>query len=671
MHTRPLFYSFAILICALPAVAQVPFAGVLQLNSDAAVDTKFDIDQKAAIGVGNGVWIVVWRSFGEPGNPLGEDTDLFFTRSTNGGAAWSPVMALNTTAGAEDLNVFDDEPDIATDGAGNWVAVWESNNDLGDTIDGDRDILVALSDDDGETWSDPAALNTNADTDTPAQEGDWVPTVATDGGGTWIAAWETTDTQGGTIGGDRDLLFARSINNGATWSDPAVLNSTAASDVDDPQNSNFTLDEDVQIVSGGSDLWLAIWHSTLSLTKDTGTDADIFMAWSTNDGVSWSDPEPLNTNAHTDGDATDWFARAATDGAGNWMAIWQSFGDLAGTIGTDSDILASRSIDNGMTWSPPAPVNEYASTDAIIEPIIDGDILPDIATDGLGNWVAIWQSTHAFGGRFGTDWDILAARSIDIGLNWSYPAPVSTNAILNNGSDPQQLQGNWRPTIAADGAGDWLSAWQSADDLGNALADDWDILGATAALPMAVDTDGDTIPNDIEGTGDTDMDGTPNNEDTDSDGDTIPDEEEGTADPDHDSIPNYLDRDSDNDGMTDAEERAAGTDPYTPDLPSGCVAATIANRTPLAKMLPPLRSLRDGMATTGTGAAFVATYYAVSAPVALEMHANPERLRAIRIVILAGLLVLIIASCTTVTFFVRNHLKMFFALRRRILVDLF
>jgi hypothetical protein len=628
-------------IVAQTSHAQVPFAAVDAINSDAMTDTEFDIDQKAAIGVGNDVWIVVWQSFGAPNSPEGEDTDLFYARSLNGGASWLPVMTLNNTAASEDLNVFDNSPDIATDGDGNWVAVWESNNDLSDTIDGDRDILVALSDDDGETWSDPVALNTNADTDTPVQEGDWEPTVATDGGGTWIAAWETTDTQSGTIGGDRDLLFARSIDNGGTWSDPAVLNSTAASDVDDPQNGIFTLDEDVQIVPGGSGLWMAIWHSTFSLAKATGTDADIFVAWSINDGVSWSDPEPLNNNAHVDGDDTDWFARATTDGAGNWLVVWQSFGSLGGTIGTDSDIVCARSIDNGMTWSDPAPVNGYAASDAVVEPIIDGDILPDVATDGLGNWVAIWQSTHSFGGRFGVDWDILAARSIDIGLNWSYPAPVADNAVVNNGSDPQQLQGNWRPMIAADGVGDWLSAWQSADNLNNDIAVDWDILGATAALPMAVDTDGDMIPDDIEGTGDTDQDGTPNNEDTDSDGDTIPDAEEGTADPDHDGIPNYLDRDSDSDGITDAEEHAAGTDPYTPNLPSGCVASTIASGTPLAKLLPPLRGVRDRLATIDGGAAFVATYYAISAPMAIELQGNPGMLLAVRVLLIAGFVLVV------------------------------
>ncbi len=48
----------------------------------------------------------------------------------------------------------------------------------------------------------------------------------------------------------------------------------------------------------------------------------------------------------------------------------------------------------------------------------------------------------------------------------------------------------------------------------------------------------------------------------DSDGDGIPDVVDGTEDPDNDSFPNYLDLDSDGDGLADADE--AGTDPTDP-----------------------------------------------------------------------------------------------------------
>lgn len=61
----------------------------------------------------------------------------------------------------------------------------------------------------------------------------------------------------------------------------------------------------------------------------------------------------------------------------------------------------------------------------------------------------------------------------------------------------------------------------------------------------------------------------------DTDGDGIPDVIEGTGDPDGDGIPNYLDLDSDADGVSDRQEWIFGYDPYdandTPMLPVGAV----------------------------------------------------------------------------------------------------
>jgi murein DD-endopeptidase MepM/ murein hydrolase activator NlpD len=73
------------------------------------------------------------------------------------------------------------------------------------------------------------------------------------------------------------------------------------------------------------------------------------------------------------------------------------------------------------------------------------------------------------------------------------------------------------------------------------------------------DTDGDGVPDWLEGDVDSDGDGLPNWLDLDSDGDGVPDSVEGEGDVDHDGVPNFLDEDSDNDGVPDSEE--AGDDP--------------------------------------------------------------------------------------------------------------
>ena len=81
-----------------------------------------------------------------------------------------------------------------------------------------------------------------------------------------------------------------------------------------------------------------------------------------------------------------------------------------------------------------------------------------------------------------------------------------------------------------------------------------------------LDDDGDTIPNNVEGSDDADGDETPNDGDLDSDGDGISDADEaGDDDPasapvdtDGDGTPDYLDTDADDDGIPDAEEAGDG-----------------------------------------------------------------------------------------------------------------
>lgn len=94
-----------------------------------------------------------------------------------------------------------------------------------------------------------------------------------------------------------------------------------------------------------------------------------------------------------------------------------------------------------------------------------------------------------------------------------------------------------------------------------------------AGCDDGLDSDGDGIADQAEGTSDVDGDGTPNHLDDDSDGDGIPDREEhggsvpcSLPDADGDGVPNWIDLHSDNDGLADAEERERySTDPYRRD----------------------------------------------------------------------------------------------------------
>ncbi len=96
------------------------------------------------------------------------------------------------------------------------------------------------------------------------------------------------------------------------------------------------------------------------------------------------------------------------------------------------------------------------------------------------------------------------------------------------------------------------------------------------------DSDGDGIPDDVEGPDDPDTDSIANYLDTDSDGDGINDSIEAGVDPtnprntDGTDEPDYLDLDSDNDGYDDDVEVAAGTDPYNASSYPGASIPTVS-----------------------------------------------------------------------------------------------
>jgi hypothetical protein len=433
------------------AAAEPSFGPPEALNTNAGSDTGSDwAPQVTTDGTGN--WVAVWASYDSLGETIGTDSDILVSRSADAGATWTAPVPLNTNAGSD--SGHDLYPQVTTDGEGAWVAVWRSNDSLGGTIGTDYDILVSRSADAGATWTAPAALSTNASSDSRSDDN---PQVTTDRAGNWVAVWHSESGGGWPTRIDYDILVSRSADAGSTWTTPAILNTTPVSYLGNDYHPQVTTD--------GAGNWVVVWESNHSLGGTIGTDYDILVSRSADAGATWTTQARLNANAGSDS-GYDYWPQVTTDGAGNWVAVWESNDSLNGTIGTDSDILVSRSTNAGVTWTAPAPLNTNAGSDA------GGDYSPQVTTDGAGRWIAVWHSTDSQGGTIGTDTDILISHSADAGITWTAPVPLNTNAASDSGGDDL-------PQVTTDGEGNWVAAWYSYNSLGGTIGTDSDILFAT------------------------------------------------------------------------------------------------------------------------------------------------------------------------------------------------
>ncbi|MEX2490898.1 MAG: putative Ig domain-containing protein, partial [Nitrospirales bacterium] len=412
------------------------------------------------------------------------------------------AFVMNHATAASDSQ-HDEYPDVATDGNGNWIAVWQSKHNVNGSIGSDRDILFARSSDNGDTWTAAALLNPDGASDS---ENDYDPKIATDGNGTWVVAWRSYNS-----GDDADIFFSRSTNNGQSWSNSQPVYSSAWSD--------DWSDGDPEIfVNNGH--WTVTWEHGPRSSADG--DDEVYFAQSTNGAQSWTNPGALNTDAGTDGTKSDstahlvygigdtvhafWPRRpsggdsrivmASSSNAGaTWSSPRQITQDGSGSehhrlavaideTGQKIWVVFSRdkeygfpwksymthSVDGGATWTTMVPTQpDFASADS-------GDGDPSLFYLGDGKLALVWMR-KANGSSL---WETVVSRSFDEGSSWTGARSVRVAGSPIAGGDNAP-----RVDIGMDNR--IIVVWQSQDDLGLGLDSDMDILASRIDLPVVDD----------------------------------------------------------------------------------------------------------------------------------------------------------------------------------------
>ncbi len=442
--------SFGLVLTG-PARAQLgtPLVPPKLQNLNGASDASLDNGLTLASRVSTGTLMAGFSS-NDPALGGGGDTDIYFTISRDKGATWTPPFAIPTLI-APDGAAIDVEPSVASK-SGGYMMVWASTFM---SPNGTYDIFSANGNSDGSSWVNPFAVGFTTGVDTV---NDRLPYVAASGN-TSVVAWQRNH-----VGAETDIWFSRTTGNGGpAWSPAAPLQSNAATD--------DGRDAQVQLATNGLSVWVAVWLSTSTLGGTIGGEGDILFARSTDDGVTWSAPAALNTTAFADSLTQDSRPSIAVDNAsGTWITTWTAENAFGGALGSDTDILFARSTDGGTTWSAPAALNTNAATDSSG---IDADENPSITADQLGRFVCVWERATGGGDR-----DIVGALSDDLGLTWSTPTTVNTNAATDAGQDTF-------PRIVSDGTGHFITAWNSTDSLGGTIGTDGDLLTTRFMTPSS------------------------------------------------------------------------------------------------------------------------------------------------------------------------------------------
>lgn len=417
--------------------------------SGAAILETADSGYETAVAANAGnLFAVAWSNRGE----TGADSDIYCARSLDNGQTWQAPATVNDYAKTD--SGYDRYPSIATDRQGNWLVGWQSDHNLNGqyATETEKHLLLARSTDNGGSWTPVNVVDYATTTGhTRAREiAERGPQVYSDGRGGWkivgsryaidaagspADSWQeprclpvplyvlqaATDdaghwcvtgyTYGGFSGNpDSDCFACSSLDNGTTWSTAIPLNSDATED-GAPSNSACGNDINPRIATDGTGHWVAVWEYDELWTQPAGTDGDIAVARSSDNGLHWTPMEPLTDNDWCEHDPV-----IATDDKGQWVAAWNVDSPLF-------QIATSCSSDNGATWSAPVFVPGL------------GVFGLHLVTDRKGYWVLSWDSVRDPQGT-------MASYSTDNGRTWS---------------ELQSLPTGWNTHIAADENGHWVA----------------------------------------------------------------------------------------------------------------------------------------------------------------------------------------------------------------------
>ncbi len=323
-------------------------------------------DQPAVASLPSGEFIVAW----EASNGLdGSGDGVFAQRFSSAGIKLGLEFQVNTHTPQSQSSV-----DIAADGSGNFVIVWQSA-----AQDGNNNGIFGQRFDASAT---PLGTEFQVNTTTLGSQAD--PAVSMDDAGNFVVVFTNTTNDVGLPADQQtraDVYGQRYASSGARASSEFLVNTYTTQNQDEP---------DVSMASDGS--FVVTWESGASLTLETDSPPIFGQDGSTN-GVfaqrfnSSGSPQggEFQVNTYTTASQDD--PHVSQLAGGGFVIAWESGGTLNGSIitqdGDELGVFAQRYDASGAASGTEFLVNQRVS---------DDQTDPVIGADAEGNFVIAWES---------------------------------------------------------------------------------------------------------------------------------------------------------------------------------------------------------------------------------------------------------------------------------------
>src|SRR5437773_4065753 len=298
---------------------------------------------------------------------------------------------------------------IAADALGNFVVVWQSSNQDGS--------LTGVF---GQRYaSSGAPLGPEFRVNTYTTSNQFGPAVASDASGNFVVVWTSQYQDGSAFG----IFGQRYASTGA------------------PAGAEFR----VNTFTTGSQFIPAV---------SAAASGSFVVSWMSPDGSQYgisaqryaSSGAPIGPEFRVNTYTTAYqaFPHIGTDPAGDFVVVWGSNGQ----DGSGYGIVGQRYASSGAPIGAEFAVNTYTTGD---------QSSPEVASDGAGDFVVVWQSASQDGSGQGVFGQRFGASGAPVGAEFR----VNTYTALDQS----------RPTIALDSSGNFVVAWQSAgqDGSGNGV----------------------------------------------------------------------------------------------------------------------------------------------------------------------------------------------------------